>query len=485
MNDSYRNHPSVLIKNVAIPLIVGYLVSMSMDNYLWMIPFIGFAALSAVAWMRTIMEVFDDHLVVTSKIISVKVRTIQYDKVASVNEVKGIFGRMFGWTSLRININSSQNYARPEVIFVLPDADASEIATHIKSSKGFVSEESVEMIENENVPECAPVFSFGLLDAIIFGAFGADTVKIFSAVFWGVIAFISFVYSEEASLLSILMFVTSGIIPIVSNIIRHGNFRVYRMEDRIRLVHGMVTVYDTTFEMSRVNAVCIKRSLFARILGRCCIQAEVVGINAEKNATTPTITMLIPESQLPMAMERLFPEFASSAQMNKQPRGYLNLIAFRTLYLSLSVAAVAVFIASMWTKYEPDSGSLLAVPVCAAVAASIVVIAALYWYLAYRIFELGEDDTFVISRTGVVDISTYVVHYPKVQITSTRASPRARKNGIARCTMSLLSAGGRTKVYCGFFDAEELDGIADRTVEKSGEKLITNLNAGTSACTAD
>ena len=197
MNESYRNHPSVLIKNVAIPLVIGYLVSMSMDNYLWMVPFIAFSALSAVAWMRTIMEVFDDHLVVTSRIISVKTRTIQYDKVASVNEVRGIFGRLFGWTSLRININSSQNYARPEVIFVFSDVDAAEVAALIKSGRELTIDEHAETIEDGNVPDSEPVFSFGLMDAILFGAFGNDTVKIISALFWGAIAVVSFVFSEE------------------------------------------------------------------------------------------------------------------------------------------------------------------------------------------------------------------------------------------------------------------------------------------------
>ncbi len=484
MNESYRNHPSVLVKNVGIMIVVGVIVAMSMGSYLWALIFIALAAVSFIAWLRTTMTVFEDHLVVESRIISVKTRTIQYDKVASVNEVKGVFGRIFGWTSLRININSSQNYARPEVTFVLPDADAAEIASVIKNGRAIYADPAERVIEDEHVPDAEPAFSFGFMDAIMFGVFGTDTVKFFAAIFWAVITVVSFVYSAEFSIFSILMFISSGMLPIVGSIIRHGNFRVYRTGGKIRMVHGMLTVYDTTFELSRVNAVCVKRSLFARMIGRCCLQAEVVGINAEQNTTTPTITMLIPESQLPGAMDILFPEFAADCEMSKQPRGYLNLITFRTLYLTLAVAVAACVAAYLWIRGEPDSGSALAIPVCAVAAAVIVVLASIYWFMSYRTFELGEDGKFIVSTTGVIDRSTYIVHYPKVQITSTRASPRARRNGIARCTLSLLSSGGRTKIYCGFFESDRLDGMADRTVSESGKKL-TVINAGTSACTAD
>ena len=484
MSEPYRNHPSVLVKNVGVMLIVGVIVVMSTGSYLWAVLFVALAAVSFIAWARTTMTVYEDHLVVESRIISVKTRTIQYDKVASVNEVKGVFGRIFGWTSLRININSSQNYARPEVIFVLPDDDASEIAAIIKSGRAAVDDTPDTAIEEEYVPDIQPAFSFGFLDAILFGVFGTDTVKLFAAVFWAAITVITFIFSAEFSIFSILMFVSSGLFPIIGSIIRHGNFRVYRIGNKIRQVHGMLTVYDTTFELSRVNAVCVKRSLFARMIGRCCIQAEVVGINAEQNSTTPTITMLILESQLPRAMDTLFPEFASDCEMSRQPSGYLNLIMFRTLYLTLVLAAAAFLAAYLWIRGEPDSGSALAIPVCASAAAATAVLSFVYWYLSYRIFELGEDGRFIVSTTGVIDRSTYVVHYPKVQITSTRASPRARRNGIARCTLSLLSAGGHTKIGCGFFESERLDGMADRTVAESGKKL-TIINADTSVCTAD
>ena len=489
MSESYRNHPAALVKNIGLILIILFFVSVSTggNDGAMMASLMVSAVLAVVlivAWLRTTMTVYDDHLVVESRIISVKTRTIQYDKVASVNEVKGVFGRMFGWTSLRININSSQNYARPEVIFMLSDDKAAEVAAIIKSGRANAIVQSEEIVEETYVPDVEPAFSFGFLDAIMFGVFGTDTVKLFSAVFWAFVTMISFVVSAEFSIFSILMFVSSGLFPIIGSIIRHGNFRVYRTGEKIRLVHGMLTVYDTTFEMSRVNAVCVKRSLFARMIGRCCLQAEVVGINAEQNSTTPTITMLIPESQLPRAMDLLFPEFVTSCQMSKQPRGYLNLISFRTLYLALVVSAVAVFAAFMWILGEPDTGEVFAIPVCASATVVIVVLSFLYWFVAYRRFELGENGTFIVSTTGVIDRSTYVVHYPKVQITSTRASPRARKNGIARCKLSLLSAGGHTEIQCGFYESDRLDGMADMTVSQSGKKLKF-INAGTSACTAD
>ena len=466
MSESYRNHPSVLVKNILLLLIVCVFVSMSMGTFVWILVAVPFILLSVVSWLRTTMEVFDDHLVVTSKVFSVKIRNIQYDRVASVNAVSGLFGRIFGWSTVYININSSRNSGRPEVAFVFPEQKAAEIVAMIKGTAATPVEE-VETVPEDDVP----VFSFGFFDAVAFGIFGGGTFNLLSAVFWGLVSVVSFLSAGEAGIAGFLMFLITGLFPIVGSIIKHGNFRVYRKGDELRVVHGMITVYDTTFEIRKVNAVRTIRALIPRMFGMCCLQAEVVGINAEKSSTTPTLTLLIKESQLQTAMEALFPEFICQNEMARQPKGVMNLTIFRTLYLSIAVIASAAAVRLFLWDPIYEVLEAFALPLLVSIAAVLILLPVIYWLLAYRRFELGMGDRFLVSTTGVIDRSTVIIHYPKVQIVSSRASPRARKNGIARCTVSLLSAGGRKSIMCGFYETEKVDAISETSVRESGERL--------------
>lgn len=466
MSESFRNHPSVLVKNLLVMAIVGIFVSFSTGSFVWMAVFVALMAFMVVSWLRTIMEVFDDHLVVTSRVFSVKIRNIQYDRVASVNAVSGLFGRIFGWSTVYININSSRNSGRPEVAFVFPEQKAIEIVDLIKGNIRTTAIET-EVTEDENVP----VFTFGLMDAIAFGIFGGSTFNLLSAVFWGAVSVISFFSAGGVGIAGLAMFLSTGLLPMVALVIRHGNFRVYRMGDKLRVVHGMITLYDTTFEIRKVNAVCVKRALIPRLFGKCCLQAEVVGINAEKSSTTPTLTLLIRESQMQMAMESLFPEFICQNEMVRQPKGLMNLTIFRSIYLTSAVVVSSAAVYWLFADAVREVLEAFTLPLFISVATVLIVLPIVYWLLAYRIFELGTGDRFLVSTTGIVDRSTFIVHYPKIQIVSSRASPRARKNGIARCRLSLLSSGGRKSIGCGFYETERIDSISETSVRESGEKL--------------
>ena len=115
MSEIYRNHPAVIVKNTASFAIALILISVSMDSPLPMLALIPMAAFFIAAWWRTHLTVFEDHAVAETNLISRKSKTIPLGKVASVNEVQGIFGRIFGWSTVQININSSQNFSRPEI----------------------------------------------------------------------------------------------------------------------------------------------------------------------------------------------------------------------------------------------------------------------------------------------------------------------------------------------------------------------------------
>ena len=474
MSEIYRNHPAVIVKNTASFAIALILISVSMDSPLPMLALIPMAAFFIAAWWRTHLTVFEDHAVAETNLISRKSKTIPLGKVASVNEVQGIFGRIFGWSTVQININSSQNFSRPEISFMFRRDVAEYIVPLLKYGSG-IREESPEKAETEEAPEPSPdipVFSFNFLDAIVFGILGSSTYSLLSAAFWGTVSVVSFVTNPTISLFSILMFVTMGLLNIVGMIVKHANFRVYRSGTTIRMIYGLITVYDTSFDVSKVNAICVKRAFFPRIFKRCCLQAEVVGINADAKSVTPNVTLLIPESRLEYAMRFIFPEFITDYEVTRQPRDGAYPTFSKALWTSLACAGIMAAVAWLLIL-DGEFNNTKVMIACAGVAATLIIGLLAHAYFALGARRLGMGDTMFTTVNGVLDSSEHIIQYSKVQIVRSVQSPMARKHGVAKMRISLLTASGGVQIPTGFYHVEDVNRISDTTVDQSGARMET------------
>lgn len=471
MTDVYRNHPVAMLKNAAAVLVALFFIAISIESYICFAIMGALVILIVVSWYASTLTVYEDHAEARFDFIVKKKTIIPFGKVAAVNEVKSILARLFGCTTVQININSSQNASRPEVSFILKDDIAAQIVPLLKYGSGISVKETEEneTAEKEERVTDVPVFEFGFASAIIFGLVGSSTYGLAMSALWGSITVFSTFANSSISFLTILMFLFTGVIPIVSSILKHGNFRVYRNGTTIRLVYGMITLYDTSFDISKVNAVCVKRAFFPKLAHMCCLQAEVVGINAEKNSTTPNVTLLIPERNLRHAMEVLFPEFVTDYEVNLQPPAAKYPTFSMPTYVTLGFAGLmASTYLILDTAYGGMSQYLYAFIIPCAVFAAIMYIRA---FLALRIRRMGYGEELFTSVNGILDTSEYTMQYSKVQIADSVASPRCRKHGLAKMNISLLSSEGRRIVVSGFYDQEDAERISEKTVEMSGRRL--------------
>ena len=346
MTEVYRNHPVAMLKNIIAAFVAMTIVVISTGLIQYYIAIGAIAVILVISWYANTLTVYEDHAEARFDFIVKKKTIIPFGKVAAVNEVKSILARLFGCTTVQININSSQNAARPDVAFILKDDVAARIVPLMKYGSGISVKgaEETETEEEKNSTPDVPVFEFGFASAIIFGLVGSSTYGLAMSALWGLITIFSTFANSSISFITILMFLFTGVVPIVSSILKHGNFRVYRSGTTIRLIYGMITLYDTSFDISKVNAICVKRAFFPKLAHMCCLQAEVVGINAEKNSTTPNVTLLIPERNLKHAMEALFPEFVTDYEVKLQPPAAKYPTFSMPTYVSLGFAGFAALV---------------------------------------------------------------------------------------------------------------------------------------------
>ncbi|MDR2846289.1 MAG: PH domain-containing protein [Candidatus Methanoplasma sp.] len=467
-----KNHFSVVVQNLSVTAIVLiFIFSSAYDvKYIFFIlaaVLVAATALFVLFWSRTTIEFGDDGAVVESNVLFKRKKTIPYGKVASVNAVRNIFNRIFGTTTLQININSSIRAMKPEASFSFEMEQAERLRQEITSRL------SVERPAEDLTSE--PHASFTFRDSVEYGMIGVPTISL--AVMISLLAYSLFsalFLGGSGTSLALILLVTSTVLPIVINSLKYSDFKVYRSENQIYLQHGAIQKYNTRFDISKINAVRIRRPLFARLLGKACLEAEVVGINAVSKETVPLLCLLVKERELDRIISDLIPEFVTDIKRDKQPKSSASPLLVKAAAKSVAILAVAAYSIYWLFSSEAAAGlsdgetaELLAIRY----AALVVTLAAVLWMfysvrIRLKVCEFGKGKDMFVLVNGIVDRETVIVQYDRVQIVSVSAGPLPRRLGLARGTISLLSSVGAKTIKTGYFRKEELSEIGDIMVER-------------------
>ena len=466
MIESIRNHPSVVIKNCLFSVFaLAVLAIMTMGEQPEISMLLIASSLVVViirirAWKLTTFSFMDDRIVVKKRTAFKADKTIPYERLSSVNVVRGVFEKIFGTTILQFNVNSGVNASVPEV------------STIHMYNHDPVSEEKVEY---------EYIASFSPIQVILHSILSQSTYTLLVGFFflvYGIFSSISDVVGSKAILSStLLLFIIQTIVPILGQIIRYSNFKVYRNEDTIYLQHGLLTNYRSSFDISRVNAFSIKKPFFARIMGMAYLETDVVGINAISNDVTPTLCLVMKEKKLDEIIKRLIPEFTYPLEITKQSPGANSLIfgksavvaVFSTIIVALSVMISSMDILDEFWDSNPGFEGLFVITAILTYSV-LMILLILGWRLSVRNkgYSCCEDKfTFYI---GVLDLEEVTIRYDCVQIIETSSGYFARRKGLSKCTISMLSSSGTKSVKSGYFRTDIFDDISF--------KLLTRIKDG-------
>ena len=477
-NQPMRNHVSSAVTPIIVVIIVLLFAMINMRNIYAFIGIIVLAALmtalSFIYWYKTIITFTDDGVYVERNTIFKKKKTIPYAKIASLNADRTIFDRIFGTVSLKVNINSSRNASVPDATFIfkkdLADSVYAEISQLIHGAVPEVEEGAEEI----------PAVTFRDTDLVLHGMIGTSSLQVVMLVFVTAMGVVSAFFMDNAVrsmgalIASMILLIIFTIIPILMILIKYYDFKLTRVGDTIKIQNGAIQNYKTSFEISRINVVRIKRTFFARLFGRACIEVEVVGLGGEKES--PTIALLSKEDKIKNIMETILPEFIYDAKPEKQAKGAaapmaVNAVIGVAVTFLLSWFIIDITRQIVYPEYPFEwvdqllttmTYLMLALPILFAVWG-------MFLSLKYRALDRGED--FFTVVTGLVDRSTNTINYDKVQIVSIRSGLIAKRLGLAKCSVKMLSSLGSKKVVTGYFRQEELAAIAERMIEKVNERL--------------
>ena len=471
-----RCHPSIVVERSLSGIVVLAVLVMQLGRgalpALLAALFVAVVLFNYRQWSRTTVRFNETDVVVERDTLFKTKKTLPYAKMASVNINRGVLNRVLGTARLQININSGSGATVPEAVLTFSEDVAEGIRAEM-AQRLYGS----EPVSDEEEP-AEPTVAFSPADVIVHGLFSVSTYQtVFGFAFLACSVFQLYTSAGVGggALVSLLIFVVVQVAPSVSLIAHYYNYRVYRRGETIYLEHGLIRTYRTSFAASRINAVRVKRTLAARLLGRSCIEAEVVGLaSGSGESLRPVLCLLKDDAAQQRLLEELVPEFVYDRNPERQPAGARSVLLVRA-----AIASFALVLAMAWPSlYVYHAASTLAgaagvvLPWVLPLATALAVLAISYATLvSYQItkFDAGRDlFTFV---NGAVDRETVVMNYDKVQMVRVERGPVARIFGVARGKVYLLSAIGGASVSSGYFSEERLGVIGETVMERiaSGE----------------
>lgn len=480
--EKFRCHPSVIAENSARTFFSIVILLIFLSAWIDSAAVLSVLALSPIAlllfyyrqWKRTTIQFNETDVVVERDTLFQMKKTLPYTKMASVNVNRDIANRLFGTSKVLININSGASATTPEAVLTFKQDVAEGLRSEMSQR---LYDHAISQDEEETIESLA---TFTPLDVIIHGFFSVSTYQtILGSVFLAYSVFelyLSMVTEVElgaGALLSLVMFVSIQIMPSILLILRYYNYKVYRRGDTIYLQHGLIRTYRTSFSVSRINAVRVKRTLAARLLGRSCIEAEVVGLASEDDESSrPVLCLLKDDATQQRVLRELVPEFVYERDPHTQPEGAKRVLQIRAILASLVLAAV-MCIPSLYVSREAAALSgITGIPEIVVqsvlpVGTALVVLAILYAaYVSYRVVEFDAGENFFTFVNGAVDRETVVMNYDKVQMVWIAEGPVARIFGVARGSVYMLSSTGGSSIMSGYFPERHLERINEIVMDR-------------------
>ena len=403
-------------------------------------------------WKRTTFTFLDSEIYVLRDTVSRNEKHIQYAKLASVNVRRGWVNLLFGTATLTFNVNSSINSGVPEASLCLKLDEANRLREELSAM--IFNKEMV--IDEDNLVETLAHVSNR--DIILHGILGQPTSQfIFGGLMLLYAIAMALVGSGSGVITALIFLMFSEVVPRVSTIMRYYNYRIYRVDDTITVESGMFTKYRSSFNINKINSVRIREPLFARILGKATLEAEVVGMANDNNI--PILCPLKARDEVFVVMRNICPELHFESEVRKQPRGAMVPMLVSGIVTTIMVEVFLMAI-SLIIYPEVPGPSLIFFQSC--ILAAIIVIPAVVFIRVVlaqknRDFDIGTD-SFRFTY-GAYDLVTEYVNYDKVQVVRVSAGPLQRRFGVSRCQVSLMSSAGATTITSGLFAPDDLEDV--------------------------
>lgn len=405
-----------------------------------------FAATRIVAWLRQRWWVEDDRLRVRSGLLQVDDRTIPIDRIQRIDRNQTLLSRLVGLYELKAETAGGSGSELS--LRYLSESEIDAVEHWLGSRRIAESEPAAE----EEVLSTTPfrdlviggatanrIGALAVLAGSAFQIFDDATENTFELLDrWFPAIAEPFSTGSGAILAGVILvsaaLVVGWIASIAATILRYFEFELVLTNGELRRTHGMLSRFQASSPLHRIQAVRIEQPVLRRIVGYASTVAETAGSPGEEREGAGTLTPIAPRAHaIELTARVVGPSYDEIARLESVShltlrRGFVRAV------LMLSVPTIgAVFLLR-------DGGWI------GRVTPSVVAVVVAMWYSRARYRAIGYRLTadHVVTREGVLTRTWWSVPMRKVQTVAVRRSPFQRRLGLA--SVSIDTAGGRAPI---------------------------------------
>lgn len=423
-----------------------------------------------VSWLRQRWWVEDDRLRVRSGLLQIDDRTIPVDRIQRIDRNQTLASRFLGLYELKAETAGGSGSELSLRYLSGPEADTLERWLEVRRRT------DAHAVETERVEELLTSTPFrdliiagatsnriGALAVLVGTAFQlfddatANTYEIIERWFPAIAE--PFSSGSDAilagALLVALALVVGWIASIATTVLRFFEFRLVLTEGELRRSHGLLSRFQASSPLHRIQAVRIDQPLLRRAIGYSSVIAETAGSPGGEGGGSGMLTPIAPgEPAFALTARVLGPEKSAIMDLESVSRLTIRRGFIRALLILTAPTAGVVYLAV-------DRGPM------AWVLPPILAVATGWWYARARYRALGfrVTDGHVVTREGVLTRRWWSVPLPKVQTVAIRRSPFQRRLGLA--TLSVDTAGGSAPIRVIDLPEGRADEVAMRLIARS------------------
>lgn len=388
-------------------------------------------------WSKTFFYIDAGYLVVEKRTLMHRISRLPLDSIATVNLERNVFERIAGTAKIKLDINSAATANQTDFTFVLslPKAKAFESALLAGKSSSQA---------NENGSPRETVCSFSNFHALRDTLLGSLHVPLILGLIIAVVLLLPAEtgFSAAESIPAFVLMIISWAFSAIARFFSYCGFVMEKDDKSFYISSGLLRKKSYSFEKNKVNALLVRRPLFARLFGYYRAEVAVVGLGNDKNET-PQICLFVKKQELERILSVCAPDFGCESKPVRSHKVGLADALIKFGLLSFIVAAV------LWS-FSPAAGILSAV------------LGILWAVFSYRSKTLCADEHVFSYTKGVLSKTYGCFKYSAVQTAELRTNSLFKRINAGRIRISILSASAVSVHTTGWFDGAEYDLLIDR-----------------------
>ena len=421
-------------------------------------------------WSKTWISIQDHAIVIEKHTVNGSENVIGIKNISNINLEQSLFEMLMGTCKVKMDTGSLSTANSTDVTIVLKKVKAEAFKAKVESL--LRGTEPVAQVPEGEIYD----FQAGSRDIILHGICSASVLSLVAVILGlvGAVAMAAETLGEEnvldsllrsaVSFLAAIAIILSAVWDIVKDFVCYLDFRVKRRKDQICIRYGVLKKVEYTIPVDMIQALKLRQTLIARLLGKYMAEIVNVGMGDEKGEKNSFLILYGSEQEVCERLRVILPEFADIAAtpVSRQPRSAWAAWLWPLSLYEICVAAAGA-LAFLWMPRLIPVRYMGLYHVTAAISLALLAAAGLA-VLIFRYLTSGlvMVHGFIKAASGCFGRKVVAVRCGNVQYVTLEQNFIARACGICRGRIHLLAGAGDMSHSLPYFDVRQADEMRER-----------------------